>query len=166
MVWACNCLAGKEFPMASSRWTTPQWDPSRRNLNIYSQEKRTGQNWPGVNCQTTCNIFLQDCFEIGWKSLVFQLRFSLFLIIAWWLRTTVREEPKVRHNWSLILLCGKRRDLETELPAKLEAPMSLKVSSPTSRNQGAFLGTSVWLISPPAPHLGGGQGGKTSANSK
>ena len=32
MVWAWICLAGKEFPMASSRWTTPQWDLSRRNL--------------------------------------------------------------------------------------------------------------------------------------
>ena len=43
MVWACNCLAGKEFPMASNRWTTPQWDPSRRNLNIYSQETELGK---------------------------------------------------------------------------------------------------------------------------
>ena len=43
MVWACNCLAGKELPIASSRWTTPQCDPSRRNLIWYYPLKDLGK---------------------------------------------------------------------------------------------------------------------------
>ena len=30
-------LAGRELPLASRRWTTPQWDPSSRNLEIETQ---------------------------------------------------------------------------------------------------------------------------------